>query len=83
MNEEEAIELVFIPALATLLLSAAQRAGRPLTETEVLGLRDEAVVMAVPTSVALALETQRGFPDIDPENAWPEWQVLRSQFGGA
>lgn len=73
--------LVFIPALVTILLHAEKTIGRPLTEAEVIAIRDKAVCMAMPVSVAAQMETKRGYPDIVAEAAWPEWQSARLQLG--
>ena len=72
--------LSFSPPLVVLLLSAERAAGRPLTEAEVLEIRDGATCMAVPRSVADAMETSRGYPDIDPEDCWAQWQQVRADL---
>ncbi|TAK93504.1 MAG: hypothetical protein EPO09_12430 [Aquabacterium sp.] len=55
--------------------------GRPLTETEVIAIRDKAVCIAMPVSVAAEMEAKRGYPDIVAEAVWPEWQSARLQLG--
>ena len=40
--------LVFIPALVTILLNVERKTGRPLTEAEVIAIRDKAVCMTMP-----------------------------------
>ena len=69
--------IVFIPALAPLLLRAEQLKGQPLTEAEVLRIRDHAICATVSREAAARLEEERGYRDIDPENCWAEWQELR------
>lgn len=69
--------IVFVPALAPLLLRAEQLKGAPLTEHEVLRLRDHATCVTMTPEQATHLEDSRGYRDLDPENCWAEWQELR------
>jgi len=70
--------LVFIPTLVSLLKAAEDCKGTPLSEEEVLEIRDNATATAVPFSAAVALEKERGYEDIVPEECWNEWQRVRS-----
>lgn len=70
--------VVFMPSLAAQLLAAERQAGRPLDEDEVLTLRDRAACMPMEADDAQALERSRGYADLDPEQVWPQWQLLRS-----
>ncbi|MDE1165481.1 MAG: hypothetical protein PW845_08835 [Pseudomonas sp.] len=72
--------LVFIPALVSLLKAAEDRKGTLLSEDEVLEIRDNATATAVPLSAAFALENDRGYRDIVPEECWKEWQRVRSSL---
>ncbi|MCE0881777.1 MULTISPECIES: hypothetical protein [Pseudomonas] len=72
--------VVFIPPLIAVLKAAEDRKGSPLTEDEVLGIRDGATATAVPFSTALALDSERGYEDIVPEECWVEWQRVRSSL---
>lgn len=65
---------VFVPALVAVLTAAEDRKGSPLTEAEVCDIRDRAVCITLPFSVALDMERERGYPDIVAENCWSEWQ---------
>ena len=78
--EEDKLVLQFIPALVVILKSEEDRKGSPLSEQEVLTIRDSAVCMSLPMSAAIALEKSRGYPDIDPENCWIEWCEIRNQL---
>ena len=49
-------------------------------ENEVLGIRDNANTTAVPVSAAFALEEERRYRDIVPQECWKEWQRVRSLF---
>jgi hypothetical protein len=73
----EQLCVVFIPALSVALQSAETNKGSPLTETEVLEIRDLATCVAVPLGVALDMENERGFRDLVAEDCWNEWQRLR------
>lgn len=77
---DEPLALVPIPALIVLLLNLERQKGGPLTEQEVIDARDKAVCMAVPASMVAKLEQERGYPDINPENVWPEWQAARKEL---
>ncbi|WP_076016098.1 hypothetical protein [Pseudomonas sp. ATCC PTA-122608] len=66
--------LVFVPALVAVLTAAEDRKGSTLTEAEVCDIRDRAVCITLPFSVALDMERERGYPDIVAENCWSEWQ---------
>ncbi len=76
-DEADPLVLVFIPPLIDVLRLLEKRAGRPLTEAEVLAGRDAAVCMAVPYSAALKLDQSRPYHDIDAEHAWDEWVRIR------
>ena len=68
-----------IPSLSSILLAAEKKAGKPLTEAQVLTIRDKASVLVTPDHGALLVD-DRGYTDINPQNAWQEWQALRVQF---
>lgn len=76
MADDELVP-VPIPALVALLLSLERQKGRPLTESEVWDARDRAVSMMMPVSVRNKMAESRGYADIDPEDAWAEWQAIR------
>ncbi|MGH8448740.1 hypothetical protein [Pseudomonas sp.] len=73
----EQLCVVFIPALSVALQSAETSKGSPLTEIEVLKIRDQATCIAVPLRIALDMENERGFRDLVAEDCWNEWQRLR------
>jgi SAM-dependent methyltransferase len=75
--------LVFIPALAPLLLRAEQLKGSPLTEAEVLRIRDKATCVSMTREQARKIEEERGYADLDPEEAWAEWQQFRRRGEGS
>jgi hypothetical protein len=79
---DKPLRIVIMSPLVTLLPIREREKGAPLTESEVLGIRDRAGSIALPTSVALALQEKRGYPDILPENCWNQWQQARQKSVG-
>jgi hypothetical protein len=79
-NTDEQLVLQFIPALVVILKAEEDRKGSPLTEAEVLKIRDSAVCMTLPVSVFKKMEESRGYRDINPENCWQEWCAIRTQL---
>jgi hypothetical protein len=74
---EDQLILTFIPSLVSLLLGREEGKGAPLTEEEVLEIRDKATVVALPPDVAAEVTRTRGYPDIDAGHCWKEWQQAR------
>ena len=68
---------VFIPALVVLLVHHEKEKGSPLTEAEVLAIRDNGTCVMMPTSWAIELDRTRGYNDIDPERCWEQWLEYR------
>ena len=66
-----------IPSLVSLLLRRETEKGAPLTEQEVLSIRDAAAAVALPADMAAKVERERGYRDIDLDNCWKEWQAYR------
>ncbi|KQV45399.1 DUF2314 domain-containing protein [Duganella sp. Root336D2] len=80
MSNEELVPL-FIPALGVLLVNMEDEKGSPLDEDEVLALRDKASVMMVSKEHFESMAESRGYADLDPENCWYDWQMLRRKLG--
>lgn len=72
-KEKESLVITPVPALCLLLLNLEKQKGSPLTQTEVLEARDAAVCVALPASVAKAMEESRGYRDLNPEDIWKDW----------
>ena len=36
--------------------------------------------MAVPSSVAKSMEEERGYADINAENCWSDWSIIRKEL---
>ena len=75
-NGDELV-VVPIPPLITLLQHQEAEKGFPLTEDEVLTIRDAAVCMTMKRSRAEQLAASRGFADINPARVWEEWVGVR------
>lgn len=76
----EELFLVHVPALIAVLLSNEKEKGRPLTEFEVLEITDNSNCIAMPGFAKQEIEESRGYLDIDPENVWAEWQIVRTEL---
>jgi hypothetical protein len=80
MATNEQLTPVFMPSLVSVLLRHEQDKGLPLTEQEVLSIRDKAVAVMIPRSATTPIFEQRGYDDIEPERCWEQWQDIRKQF---
>lgn len=77
---DEPVVIVFIPALAPVLLRGEELKGSPLTEEEVYQIRDNAVCVTMTEAQERALVESRGYEDLDPEDCWAQWQALREEI---
>jgi len=77
--EEELIPIP-VPALVAVLINKENEKGAPLTEQEVIAIRDNAACIMMPVSVIAQMEESRGYPDIDPEYVWEHWQEARVEL---
>lgn len=82
-GSEEELFLVHVPALVAVLLGKEKEIGRPLTESEVIEIRDSSECIAMPLFAKMKVEESRGYMDIDPENAWEEWQRTKAEWAGS
>ena len=80
MSNEEELFPVFVPSLASVLHNYQRQKGSPLTESEVVAIRDKCTVVMLLRSAAEQMAQRRGYEDIDPENCWHEWQKIRANF---
>ncbi len=74
------LRIVFIPALAAVLLSEERKKGEPLTRQEVESIRDNAEAVVGTEEAAQAVQPSREYIDIEPEQAWEQWQAMRLEF---
>lgn len=72
-TKEEDIVIVFIPSLGETLQLAQQQKGSPLTEEEIVEIRDSAPCITMEREDAIKGTEGRGFIDVDPENCWTDW----------
>ena len=79
-QDDENLLLVHVPALVAVLLNAENTKGSALTEREVLEIRNTSQCIAMPHDVAAKVTEERGYSDINPENAWKEWQEIRLEL---
>lgn len=73
--EDEPLLIVPVPSLIATLLAAQDKRRTPLTEEDVLRIRDAAPAIAMPMFAFEEVTHARGYRDIDPDNAWEEWQA--------
>ena len=52
----------------------------PLTEAEVIAVRNKSVAVMLRQSAAVEIAQKRGYDDIDPERCWSQWQQIRTQL---
>ena len=83
MGENEDLIIYPVPSLVATLLNRERAKGSPLTEKEVILIRDSCEAIAVPPDVARQMDESRGYHDIDPENCWEEWQRARKELTGS
>jgi hypothetical protein len=65
------------PSLVSTLLNRERAKGSPLTEEEVIQIRDSCPAIALTQEDARRMDELRDYLDIDPENCWEEWQRVR------
>ena len=80
MSASEKLVIYPMPSLVATLLNREQAKGSPLTEAEVIAIRDACTSVAVPTDVAEKIDAERGYKDIDPERCWEHWQEARKSL---
>ncbi|AUI59537.1 hypothetical protein [Amycolatopsis sp. BJA-103] len=77
---EDDLVIEFVPPLIALLLAAERSKGGPLTEEEVIEIRDGATCIRSPKSLSEAMAEQRGYTDLDPERCWEQWRSVRTEL---
>lgn len=71
----------FIPSLSAILVNAEDKKGSPLEYDEVIGIRDSSACIMMEIADTRKMDESRGYVDVDPENLWYEWQMLRREMG--
>ncbi|MEM7702740.1 MAG: hypothetical protein AAF251_12440 [Pseudomonadota bacterium] len=74
------LDIIHVPALVAVLLNKEREKGAPLTEQEVIQLRDTSEAIVMTREQHLEVIEGRGYLDIDPENVWEAWQEARKEF---
>ena len=77
MSQEEHLVIVPVPSLVATLLCAEKDKGSPLTEPEVVAIRDGCPSIVLSEQVAAEVTAKRGYDDIDPDNVWEAWLAVR------
>lgn len=77
MNE---LIIYLSPSLVATLLNRERAKGSPLTEEEVIQIRDSCPAIVLTPEDARRADESRGYLDIDPENCWQEWQRVRLEL---
>ena len=80
MSDSEELVIYPVPSLVATLLNRERAKGSPLTEDEVMQIRNTCTSIAVRSDVARKMDEQRGYKDIDPENCWEQWQQARKEL---
>lgn len=80
MSSDDDLVPVFMPALVTLLISAEELNGSPLTRNQAIAIRDNANCVMLPPSAKAEIEEERGYSDIDPERCWEDWLIVRAKL---
>lgn len=80
MSDSDKLVIYPMPSLVATLLNREQAKGSPLTEAEVIEIRDGCHSIAVPIEVPAKMDAERGYQDIDPEQCWEQWQEVRKSL---
>lgn len=82
MSESERLIPWFVPSLAALLGAAEKQKRTALSPDEICALRDAAPVLMVKAEDVPRLQEERGYRDVDPEDAPADWFRLRVEMSG-
>ena len=77
------LEIMPMPALVAVLLAKEREKGAPLSEAEVLEIRETAACVMVPHDVVARISEERGYEDIRLEHVWEDWNAVRSSLHSA
>lgn len=83
MSQDDNLIIYPIPSPVATLLNREKAKGAPLTEEEVMAIRDDAPSVALPRDEAAKVDESRGYLDISLENCWVEWQRARIELNEA
>ena len=77
---DDEIIITPMPSLVATLLNRERAKGTALTREEVEEIRDQVPCVALTPDQRAAVDERRGYPDIDPERAWEDWQIARIEL---
>ncbi len=80
MSDTDKVIIYPVPSLVSTLLVQQKAKGSPLTEQEVIQIRDACPSIAMPPDVAAKVDEGRGYRDLDPERCWEQWQEARKEL---
>ena len=63
-----------IPSLVSVLIRRADEKGSPLTADEVVSAAANCSAIIVTAKMRDEMARERGYYDLDPDDAWEEWQ---------
>lgn len=70
----QGLRIAHIPSLLSWLQRAERQKGSPLSPTEVARVCGLAPAIALRPEQVEAMRAERDYEDIDPEDAWAQWQ---------
>lgn len=77
---DDEVIITHIPSLIATLLNRERTKGSPLTREEVESIRDSTPCIALTRAQRAAVNARREYDDIDPELAWEQWQIARTEL---
>ena len=77
---ERGLVPVFVPSLAATLLNAEQNRTAALTEADAIAIRDRCPCIMLAPATAAAMDEERGYLDIDPDDCWSGFLQLKEQL---
>lgn len=80
-DESQNLVPYFMPSLSAILVNAEDKKGSPLEYDEVIAIRDKSTCIMMEIADAKKMDESRGYIDLDPENIWHTWQMLRRDMG--
>jgi hypothetical protein len=78
-DNPDGLIVVFMPSLYSWLSQAERVKGAALSSTEVTRIRDASPAIAVTAEQAKRLNADRGYADVDPQNAYGDWERMKAE----
>ncbi len=80
-SESKKLIPYFVPPLSSNLVNAEDKKGSPLDYDEAIAIRDGSACIMMNAEDAKKMDDSRGYVDVNPENLWFKWQMLRREMG--